>query len=605
MKCMRFAHIADLHIGRIVDQGAPWEKRATQSLFDGFVNIIDRLEAEKLDFLFITGDLFDHVPTVDEISKVDMELMRLNKAYIIYVTGEADYLSKESPLWSYTFRSNTFLMNCEKFNNCVPESRMPVRNVYAEGIADSLYFEEYNLDIYGICQYSEINQRNDLDYVYAHDTKRINILLAHGGDKKVSPFALDDLSTKKFDYIGMGHFHNFKCKKEYNLYYPGAVEPMGPEDTGEHGYIKGYVDKSTTSAKFVATSQRRYKTITVDADDTLTNTTLNSYLMDLCAKDKQCVYSVMINRTSKCYLDYNIDLVKEKYKILSVEGESADGADFKKLEKLNENNLLGKNLKRIRESKSPNANAAFAEYALAMSRELWGDEDLDINERVADMSKAAFANKKITEGKKQDIEKLKVNINSLVDNHKKISKKLEKYPDQTGNLNLVREKIRTIEYEATTVKFKDEQVDKIFRRKRLGFVLLVDTPIALAIAYMLTIGVIFAVVFRDVDSWIYKTLVCVALFAVFNMLGILLYNKTKKQRKKWFGTPIPQEEHLKNKNTLKALESQVDVCLSKELEYKEKQKIHLQLTKEKQELEKKINAMEEKYKSSVLISGQL
>ncbi|MBR3832782.1 MAG: metallophosphoesterase [Lachnospiraceae bacterium] len=603
---MKFAHISDLHLGRKLDQGSPWEKKTANVLFDAFVNLIDIAEADKLDFLFITGDLFDHIPTVDEISKVDMQLMRLTNTYIIYVTGEADYLSKNSPLWTYKFRSNTFLMNGEEFNNCVPESRMPVRNSYAEGIADSLYFEKYNLDIYGICQYSEINKRNDLDYVYAHNTNRKNILLAHGGDKNVSPFALDDLSTKKFDYIGMGHSHNFRCKKEYNFYYPGALEPLGPEDVGEHGYIKGYMDNSINSVKFVPTSQRRYKTLEVEADDTMTNTALNSYLMSLCSKDKHCIYTIIIKRSKSCYLDFDISLVKEKYKILSVEGESADGADFKKLEKLNANNLLGKNLKRIRESKSPNANAAFAAYAHAMSKALWGDdEDLDIEDRVADMSQVVMANKQIVESKKQEIGVLKKHMNNLADQHSKLSNKLEKYPDQTGNLNKIREKIREIEYEANTISFKDQQVDKIYSRRRLGFVLLVDTPIALALAYMLTIGVIFAVVFRDVDGWISKTLVCVGLFAVFNLIGLVIYNKTKKQRNKWFGTPIPQEEHIKNKNMLKALDIKLDACLSKETEYKEKQKIYLQLSKEKEELQRKMNALEAKYKEAVLVSGEL
>lgn len=604
---MKFAHISDLHLGRKVDEGTRWEKRATQALFDGFVNLIDRLEADNYDFLFITGDLFDHVPTEEEVRKVDMELMRLAKTYIIYVTGEADHLSKENPLWKYKFHSNTFLMNGEEFNNCVPASRMPVRNTYAEGIADSIYFEKYNLDIYGICQYSKINQRNDLDYVYAHNTNRINILLAHGGDSKVSPFALDDLSTKKFEYIGMGHAHNFRCKKEYNFYYPGALEPMGSKEIGDHGFIKGYVEKGSNSVKFIATSQRRYKTITVEADDTLTNTGLNSYLMDLCSKDKHAVYNIVINRRNSCYLDFNIDLVKEKYKILNVEGDSAAGVDYRKLESINENNLLGKTLKRIRESKSPNANAAFANYAHAMSKVLWddGDEDIDINSRVADMSKAALANKKIVENKKQEINAMKKHMNNLAEQHSQLIEKLNNYPDQTGNLNNVRSKIIDIEREASQVKFKDEQVDKIYKRKRLGFVLLIDTPIALVLSYVLTIGVVFAFLFSDVDSWLKKFVVCAALFILFNAIGIALYNNTKKLRKKWFNTPIPAEEHAKNKTALRAIESKLDVCRSKELEYKEKQKIYLQLKGDIVDLERKINALENKYKEAVLVSGEL
>lgn len=601
---MRFAHISDLHLGRKVDEGTRWEKSATQALFDGFVNLIDRLETESYDFLFITGDLFDHIPTEDEIRRVDMELMRLAGTYIIYVTGEADHLSKENPLWNYKFHSNTFLMNGEPFNNCVPESRRPVRNSYAEGIADSIYFEKYNLDIYGICQYSPVNNRNDLDYVYAHDTSRFNILLAHGGEKNVSPFMLDDLATKKYDYIGMGHSHVHRYKKEYNFYYPGSLEPLGPEEVGEHGYIKGYIDKSLNSVKLVPVSQKRYKILNIDADETLTNSKLNAYLDSLCSKDKQSVYSIVIKRSNNCYLDYNIDPVRDKYKILEVEGLSAEGADYRKLERLNENNLLGKNLKRIRESQSPNANAAFAAYAHAMSKVLW-DEELDIDQRVADMSKAALANKKIVEGKKQEIEVFKKHMKNLADEHNKLAKKLEKYPEQTGNINAIREELRSIEYDAGIVRFQDEQVDKIYKRRRLGFILLIDTPIAIFLTYVLTVGVIFSLVFQDVEGWIKQLAVGIILFVIISVLGMLVYNKTRRLRKKLFDTPIPYEEHTKNQTILKSLEAKADLCASKELEYKEKQRIYLDLMMEKKELENKMNILEGKYKEAVLVSGEL
>ena len=55
--------------------------------------------------------------------------------------------------------------------------------------------------------------------------------------------------------------------------------------------------------------------------------------------------------------------------------------------------MLGKTLKRIRESKSPNANAAFVEYAHSMSKLLWGNDNTDIKNRRADKAQAVLANK--------------------------------------------------------------------------------------------------------------------------------------------------------------------------------------------------------------------
>lgn len=602
---MRFAHIADLHLGRKVDEGTPWEKKATWALFDGFINLIDRFEAENLDFLFISGDLFDHPPTEEEIRQVDMELVRLSKTYIIYVTGEADYLKEKTPIWNYKFRSNMFLLNGEEFNNCVPESRMPIRNTYADGIVDSIYFEKYNLDIYGICQYAPKNQRNDLDFVYAHDLKRKNILLLHGGDEDVSPFVLDDLGPKNFDYFAMGHSHSFRGKKDKKFYYPGSPEPLGPEDTGDHGYVKGYMDQDTVSAKFVATAQRRYKTIEIDADERMTNVHLYDIVNENCRKDKDCVYSICINRSNNCYTEFNIDELKERYCIIQVTGDKADGVDFRQLEEINADNVLGKTLKRIRESKSPNANAAFAEYAHSMSKLLWGNENTDIKSRRADKAQAVLANKQVSQDKKQEIDVLKKHMNDLAEEHTALSNRLVKYPDQTGNLNAVRDKIKEIEYEIESIKFKDSQVDKIYSGRKVRFVMLVATPIALLLSYLLTVGVIFAFVFMDWDSWFGKVMVGLAMFVLIILLSMIIYNRTKNFRKRVFGTPIPLEEHSSNSIMIQNLEDKLALLMSKEAEYKTNQEKFQHIMKERTNLEKKMAILEARYKEGVLISGKL
>ena len=602
---MRFAHISDLHLGRLVDKGTPWEKKASKELFDSFINLIDILEGEKLDFLFISGDLFDHPPTEDELRQVDMELVRLSKTYIIYVTGEADYLKEKTPIWNYKFRSNMFLLNGEEFNNCVPESMMPVRNSYADGIVDSIYFEKYNLDIYGICQYAPKNQRNDLDFVYVRDTKRKNILLLHGGDRDVSPFDLDDLGPKKFDYFAMGHSHSFRCKKEKKLYYPGAPEPLGPEDTGDHGYIKGYMDKDTTSAKFVATAQRCYKTIEVDADERMTNVNLNDILREKCGKDKGSIFSIKINRSANCYTEFNIDALKERYRIIQVTGDKADGVDFRQLEEINGDNVLGKTLKRIRESKSPNANAAFVEYAHSMSKLLWGNDNTDIKNRRADKAQAVLANKQVSQDKKQEIEVLKKHMNDLAMEHTALSNKLVKYPDQTGKLNSVRERIKELEYELENIRFQDSQVDKIYSGRKVRFVLFVATPIALVISYLLTVGVIFAFVFMEWDAWYKKVMVGLALFVLIILLSMIIYNRTKRFRKRVFGTPIPLEEHTENSMRMQEIEDELAVLMTTESECKANQAKYSKIMKERSDLEKKMSALEARYKQGVLISGQL
>ena len=75
---------ADVHLGT---------RRETPYLYDGFLNFIDYMELHPVDMIFITGDLFDHVPTKEDIMFVDTQLARLPKTDILYVTGECDYLA--------------------------------------------------------------------------------------------------------------------------------------------------------------------------------------------------------------------------------------------------------------------------------------------------------------------------------------------------------------------------------------------------------------------------------------------------------------------------------------------------------------------------------
>ena len=54
---MKFIHTADLHIGAVPEEEAPWQKKGTGN--KGFAKkIIDLCIEQKADMLLISGDLF-------------------------------------------------------------------------------------------------------------------------------------------------------------------------------------------------------------------------------------------------------------------------------------------------------------------------------------------------------------------------------------------------------------------------------------------------------------------------------------------------------------------------------------------------------------------
>ena len=82
-KKIRFAHLADLHLGA-------WrEKKLTNLNFDTFKLAIDRVINEKVEFCLFAGDIFNNaMPPIDLVNRVVVELMRLKESKIpLYVIG--------------------------------------------------------------------------------------------------------------------------------------------------------------------------------------------------------------------------------------------------------------------------------------------------------------------------------------------------------------------------------------------------------------------------------------------------------------------------------------------------------------------------------------
>lgn len=486
---MKFAHIADVHLGTRKD--SPY-------LYEGFLNFIDYIELHPVDMIFITGDLFDHPPTKEEILWVDTELARLVKTDILYVTGNRDYLGQDSVLWKYDFVSRMYLLNCDEIHNHVPKNERATRNSYAEGILDSLHFPKYNMDVYGICQYGPYNERNDFDSVYARNLHKINIFLGHGGSTKVCPFDVDDFGGKNFSYVGLGHKHRYLAFEKQHVYYPGSLEPITEQETGEHGFIYGYIDKQLTSVKFVPIAMRKFE---------------------------------------------------EKV-------EEPPEFDYELLQELNRANAFGKRLQEFDRMQTGQAYAAKKKYAdgmLAELQELTGQTSLSTY--TITQIKAAWEGQQAK--LKQELQSVQQGIALCEQEQAELEQKLLACPDQTGTTNILHEDIGKLKFDLSKLEFADRQVDKKYSRRRLGFILWIDTPIALVLSFLVTFGMIDVFFMEAWNAW-YKLVTSLVGFEILlTILGFVVYNMTKRLRKKLFGTEIPVETHARLQSEIRLLESKI------------------------------------------------
>lgn len=540
---MRFAHIADVHLGRHPDIGTRWEDNSYREIYDSFERFIDYLDVNSVDFLFITGDLFDFVPGIQELTYVDDQFLKLRDTNIIYVTGEADYLKRGAALWNYSFLSRLYILDSEPIDDRLLTE--VERTAYADKIVDCLYFKKFNMDIYGVCQYSGCNERNDLDTIYVHNDKRINILLAHGGDEKVCPFDTDDFVSKTFNYVGVGHIHNYTENIRARLYYPGSLEPLSADETGEHGFIRGYVDRLVTDVRLVPFADRKYENIEIPVSDDMSDTELAAEISMRCSENKNHIYTIKLIREDDCYMDFSIDGLRKKYRILDILGDKNNRISPDRLEALNKENVIGKTLCEIRRIGGKYEKQAAAVYADKMARIIWGADNLGLISQMADIKRAEAAQKRLEDDIKEELERLYQGVCICDGEEKKLDERRHRHDDIVGQRNVIRAKYGELEYELSQINYEEAQINRIYSMNRIGFIGKLDFPIIILILLIATAGAVLTFFWRKWDEWLNIILILICVVVSVSIISFRIYNATKGIRKRLKGDELPVEKHAR------------------------------------------------------------
>ena len=222
---MRFAHIADSHLGG-------WKQEPMQDVnFQAFKLAIDKCINAKLDFILIAGDLFDTAfPGIEILKETFSIFKKVKEARIpcFIIAGSHDY----------SVSGKTFLDVLEKAGFCKNVSQveqsdehMILNPVIHEGVA-----------LYGYPGRKSGLEVPDIRKIKINDAPGMfKILMLHTTmDKVKGSLPIDAVEydlLPKADYYALGHIHiDFKHDK---LVYPGPIFPNNfseLEDLGHGGF---------------------------------------------------------------------------------------------------------------------------------------------------------------------------------------------------------------------------------------------------------------------------------------------------------------------------------------------------------------------------------
>jgi DNA repair exonuclease SbcCD nuclease subunit len=210
----KFAHLADCHLGS-------WRQDELQKLnFESFQKAMDLCISEKVDFILISGDLFDSAyPPIEILKETFSEFRRIHdcKIPVFIVAGSHDFSSS----------GKTFLDVLEKAGFC-----KNVENF--ELTPEKLLLRPYlfnDIALFGYSGKKSSMEIEDLKKVSFDSVYPFSIFMLHTTIKDVvGNIPMESIDKEKLplaDYYAMGHIHQVYESQEKGrcFVYPGPIFP--------------------------------------------------------------------------------------------------------------------------------------------------------------------------------------------------------------------------------------------------------------------------------------------------------------------------------------------------------------------------------------------
>lgn len=251
---VRFIHTADIHLGSIFTINGEEENNYVNSALK---KIMDYAIAEKVDFILISGDLYDKDSKSLKANKFFIEQCNrlLHKNINIYmVTGNHDARINEKEI--FKLPENLFI--CDSEENTMFEVKNIENTVIARIFGESYRGREESRKLY--------------DSYNPPDKAVLNIGMLHtaleGNNHRYVPCTLENLKGKdKIDYWALGHIHQYKIVNEASplVVYPGIPQGRDIAEEGQGGcLLVEYSEGNNFNIRFLPCAAVIWKQVTVN-----------------------------------------------------------------------------------------------------------------------------------------------------------------------------------------------------------------------------------------------------------------------------------------------------------------------------------------------------
>ncbi|MFT4417208.1 metallophosphoesterase family protein [Fredinandcohnia humi] len=325
MKELTFLHIADLHLDSpfsgLSNLPQAMFKRVQESTFTSFSRLITIAIEHEVDFVVISGDIFDSEDrSLRAQSRFRKEMERLLEYHIdaFVIHGNHDHVGGS---WlHFEWPSNV--------------------HVFSSGEVEVKGFEkngETLAHLYGFSYTKKAVEENKSRYYEKKEGASFHIGLLHGSvegettHSQYAPFLLSDLQQKGFDYWALGHIHVREVLTEDPpIIYPGNIQGRHKKESGEKG---GYIVRLTSkgaSYSFIPSADLIWENGTLDISQISTFNDLANKaltLLDSYRREEQGVFLTLeVIGTGPLYMSLQDKGMQED--LQSLLNDDVEGSNF-------------------------------------------------------------------------------------------------------------------------------------------------------------------------------------------------------------------------------------------------------------------------------------
>ena len=331
---MKFLHMADMHFDApfttLANKKDLGELRRLEQR-DAFKKVIDYILENKIEYLFIAGDLYEHEyirkSTVEFINK---QFERILDTKVFIVPGNHDPFLKNSIYKEYEFATNVHICK-ENFEKDVGKDIV----IYGVGFTE-FYMNE-----------------NPLEYEKIEESDKIKILLSHldvNGIKdeegfSYNPISLGKLKELNFDYAALGHIHNTNFKRDEKICYSGSTISLGFDELGNHGVIVGEIENRKLNTEFIKIDNRIFTEYELNVENFNSNEEIIEQINERKFEETELVKIILVGNRN---FEIDINLVEKlitNNNVIKVKDFTKMNIDLEKLAK--ENSLRGLFVKEV------------------------------------------------------------------------------------------------------------------------------------------------------------------------------------------------------------------------------------------------------------------